>query len=252
MGILSGQTAIVTGGTRGIGRAIVKAFLQEGAKVAFFGTNLEAAQAVAKELSAECGIDESMVAGYACDIKDTGAVQTAFDTVLAALGGSVDILVNNAGITKDNLVMRLPEADWDAVIDTDLKGVYNCIHAAVRSMLKARKGRIINISSIVGIMGNAGQANYAAAKAGVIGLTKAVARELASRSITVNAVAPGFVQTAMTDVLSEALKEKLKTQIPLGRIAQPEEIAAAVLFFASPAAAYVTGQVLAVDGGMAM
>ena len=252
MGILSGQTAIVTGGTRGIGRAIVKAFLQEGAKVAFFGTNLDAAQAVAKELSVECGVDESMVAGYACDIKDTGAVQAAFDTVLAALGGNVDILVNNAGITKDNLVMRLPEADWDAVIDTDLKGVYNCIHAAVRPMLKARKGRIINISSIVGIMGNAGQANYAAAKAGVIGMTKAVARELASRSITVNAVAPGFVQTAMTDVLPDAIKEKLKTQIPLGRIAQPGEIAAAVLFFASPAAAYVTGQVLAVDGGMAM
>ena len=252
MGILSGQTAVVTGGTRGIGRAIVKAFLQEGAKVAFFGTKLESAQAVAKELAAECGVDEAMVAGYACDIKDTAAVMAAFDTALAALGGNVDILVNNAGITRDNLVMRLPEADWDAVIDTDLKGVYNCIHAAVRPMLKARKGRIINISSIVGIMGNAGQANYAAAKAGVIGMTKAVARELASRSITVNAVAPGFVQTAMTDVLPDALKESLKTQIPLGRIAQPEEIAAAVLFFASPAAAYVTGQVLAVDGGMAM
>ncbi len=252
MGILSGQNAIVTGGTRGIGRAIVKAFLNEGARVALFGTRLESAQAAAAELATECGVAPEMVAGYACDIKDTTAVQAAFDAVLATFENKLDILVNNAGITKDNLIMRLPEADWDAVIDTDLKGVYNCIRAAVRPMLKTRGGHIVNISSIVGVMGNAGQANYAAAKAGVIGMTKAVARELASRSITVNAVAPGFVETAMTDVLPEALKEKLKTQIPLGRIAQPEEIASAVLFLASPAAAYITGQVLSVDGGMAM
>lgn len=252
MGILTGQNAIVTGGTRGIGRAIVKALLKEGARVALFGTRLESAQAAATELAVECGVASEMVAGYACDIKDTTAVQASFDAVLATFENKLDILVNNAGITKDNLVMRLPEADWDAVIDTDLKGVYNCIRAAVRPMLKTRGGHIVNISSVVGIMGNAGQANYAAAKAGVIGMTKAVARELASRSITVNAVAPGFVETAMTDVLPEALKEKLKTQIPLGRIAQPEEIASAVLFLASPAAAYITGQVLAVDGGMAM
>ena len=252
MAVLNGQNAIVTGGTRGIGRAIVKAFLLEGARVAFFGTKLESAQAAAKELAAECCVPETQVVGYACDIKDTKAVQEAFDSVLAEFGNKLDILVNNAGITKDNLVMRLPEEDWDAVIDTDLKGVYNCIRAAVRPMLKARSGHIVNISSVVGIMGNAGQANYAAAKAGVIGLTKSVARELASRSITVNAVAPGFVQTAMTDVLSEAVKEKLIPQIPLGRIAQPKEIADAVLFLASPAAAYITGQVLSVDGGMAM
>lgn len=252
MAVLSGQNAIVTGGTRGIGRAIVKAFLLEGARVAFFGTKIESAQAVASELAVECGVPEDQVKGYACDIKNTQAVQQAFDAVLAEFGNKLDILVNNAGITKDNLVMRLPEEDWDAVIDTDLKGVYNCIRAAVRPMIKARAGRIVNIASVVGILGNAGQANYAAAKAGVIGLTKSVARELASRSITVNAVAPGFVQTAMTDVLPEAVKEKLIPQIPLGRIAQPKEIADAVLFLASPSAAYITGQVLSVDGGMAM
>ena len=193
-----------------------------------------------------------MVAGYACDIKDTVEVQKTFEQILQDFGQQLDVLVNNAGITRDNLVMRLPEEDWDAVLDTNLKGVYNCIRAAVRPMLKQRHGRIVSISSVVGIMGNAGQANYAAAKAGILGLTKAVARELASRSITVNAVAPGFVQTAMTDALPEAAREKLKTQIPLGRIAQPAEIASAVLFLASPAAGYITGQVLSVDGGMAM
>jgi 3-oxoacyl-[acyl-carrier protein] reductase len=160
--------------------------------------------------------------------------------------------VNNAGVTRDNLVLRLTEDDWDTVIDTDLKGVFNCIRAVARTMVSARSGRIINISSVVGIMGNAGQANYSAAKAGVIGMTKTVARELASRHITVNAIAPGFVETAMTDVLPEEIKQKLKAQIPMRRIASPEEIASAVLFLASDGASYITGQCLAVDGGLAM
>jgi 3-oxoacyl-[acyl-carrier protein] reductase len=252
MGILAGQTAVVTGGTRGIGRAIVESFVKEGARVALLGTRLESAQAAASEVASLCQVPAEMVSGYACDIKNTAEVQKTFDQILQDFGQQLDILVNNAGITRDNLVMRLPEEDWDAVLDTNLKGVYNCIRAAVRPMLKQRHGRIVSISSVVGIMGNPGQANYAAAKAGILGLTKAVARELASRSITVNAVAPGFVQTAMTDALPEAAKEKLKTQIPLGRIAQPAEIASAVLFLASPAAGYITGQVLSVDGGLAM
>lgn len=252
MANLSGKNAIVTGGTRGIGRAIAKSFLESGARVAIIGTNPEGVSKAVSELCAECGVPADAVAGRACDIKDTQAVQAAIDELVAGFGGKLDILVNNAGITRDNLVMRLPEADWDAVIDTNLKGVYNCIRACVRPMIRARSGRIVNISSIVGITGNAGQANYAAAKAGIIGMTKSVARELASRGITVNAVAPGFVETAMTDALPEHAREKLLGEIPMGRIAQPGEIAAAVLFLASPDASYVTGQVLAVDGGLAM
>ncbi len=252
MGILAGQKAVVTGGTRGIGRAIVKAFLKEGAQVALLGTREAAAQEAAREVARECQVEESMALGFGCDIRNTPEVHLVFGKILEAFGQRLDILVNNAGITRDKLMPRLTEEDWDAVLDTNLKGVYNGIHAALMPMLKQRQGRIVNISSVVGLLGNPGQANYAAAKAGILGLTKAMARECAGRNVTVNAVAPGFVETDMTQVLPEALKEKLKTQIPLGRIAQPEEIAAAVLFLASPAAAYITGQVLSVDGGMAM
>ena len=252
MGVLEGQNAVVTGGTRGIGRAIVKAFLKEGARVALLGSRRESAQAAAQEVATECQVPEAMVAGYGCDIRNTQEVHQVFGEILAAFGQRLDILVNNAGITRDKLMGRMSEEDWDDVLDTNLKGVYNGIHAAVMPMLRQRKGRIVNISSVVGLLGNPGQANYAAAKAGILGLTKAMARECAGRNVTVNAVAPGFVETDMTNALPEALREKLKTQIPLGRIAQPEEIAAAVLFLASPAAAYITGQVLSVDGGMAM
>ena len=251
--VLEGQNAIVTGGTRGIGRAIAAEFLRRGATVAITGTDAARTAAAAAELAQECGVASGRCIALPVDVRDTAAVAAAFDGLLrGAFGGRVDILVNNAGVTRDNLLMRMSEEEWDTVVDTDLKGVFNCIKAVSRAMLKAHAGRIVNIASVVGLMGNPGQANYAAAKAGVIGLTKAVARELASRKITVNAIAPGFVETAMTDALPEAAREKLSAQIPLGCIAQPQEIAAAALFLASPAAGYVTGQCLAVDGGLAM
>ena len=248
----SNKNVIVTGGTRGIGRAIAAAFLKSGANVAITGTDDTKTKAAAAELAAECQVAPERVSGYGVDVKNTAAVNDAFAGIVAAFGDRLDILVNNAGVTRDNLVLRLTEDDWDTVIDTDLKGVFNCIRAVARTMVSARSGRIINISSVVGIMGNAGQANYSAAKAGVIGMTKTVARELASRHITVNAIAPGFVETAMTDVLPEEIKQKLKAQIPMRRIASPEEIASAVLFLASDGASYITGQCLAVDGGLAM
>jgi 3-oxoacyl-[acyl-carrier protein] reductase len=248
----SNKNVIVTGGTRGIGRAIAAAFLKSGANVAITGTDDAKTKAAAAELATECGVAPERVSGYGVDVKNTAAVNESFNQIIAAFGDRLDILVNNAGVTRDNLVLRLTEDDWDTVIDTDLKGVFNCIRAVARTMVSARSGRIINISSVVGIMGNAGQANYSAAKAGVIGMTKTVARELASRHITVNAIAPGFVETAMTDVLPEEIKQKLKAQIPMRRIASPAEIASAVLFLASEGASYITGQCLAVDGGLAM
>ena len=186
------------------------------------------------------------------DVKDTTAVANTIESVVALFGGKLDILVNNAGITRDNLVMRLDEQEWDAVIDTNLKGVFNCIRSAIRPMIRARSGRIINISSVVGLIGNPGQANYAAAKAGVLGLTKTIARELASRNILVNAIAPGFVDTDMTAVLDEEYRQKLTEQIPLKRIATPQEIAEVALFLAGPGASYLTGQCISVDGGMHM
>jgi 3-oxoacyl-[acyl-carrier protein] reductase len=188
---------------------------------------------------------------FAANVADAASVEAAADQILAA-AGKVDILVNNAGITKDGLLMRMSEADWDAVLDINLKGTFLFTKAFSRSFLKQRAGRIINIASVVGLIGNAGQCNYGASKAGVIGFTKSAARELASRGITVNAIAPGFIETAMTAKLGPEAREALKKQIPLGSLGQPEDIASAVLFLASPAARYVTGQVLAVDGGMAM
>ncbi len=248
--MLQDKTAIITGGTRGIGRAIAKLFLENHARIALFGTDEARAKQAAAELTAECGVAAECALGFGVDVSNTEAVCSAFETAVAALGGHCDILVNNAGITRDNLLVRMSEKDWDDVIDTDLKGVFNCVKAISRPMIRARGGRIINIASVVGVVGNAGQTNYSAAKAGVIGMTKTLALELASRNITVNAIAPGFVETAMTDVLPEAAKAKLLEQIPLGRIAQPIEIARVALFLASSGADYITGQCICVDGGL--
>ena len=248
----SNKNVLVTGGTRGIGRAIAMAFLQHGATVAITGTDDAKTKAAAAELATECGVAPEKVTGYGMDVRNTNLVAETIEKIVAAFGDKLDILVNNAGVTRDNLLVRISEEDWDMVVDTDLKGVYNCMKAVYRPMMSARYGRIINISSVVGLMGNAGQANYSAAKAGVIGMTKTVAKELAARKITVNAIAPGFVETAMTDVLPDDIKQKLKAQIPMRRIAAPAEIASAVLFLASDGASYITGQCLAVDGGLAM
>ena len=203
---------------------------------------------MAAKLSAELGVQ---VKSYACNVADSETVQTVFKQIIADMG-TVDILVNNAGITRDGLLMRMKEADWDAVLLTNLKSVFNCTKAAIKYMMKARSGRIVNISSVVGAMGNAGQANYAAAKAGILGFTKATAKEVAARGIMVNAVAPGFIATDMTAVLPEKVVESLKAGIPMGRLGDPEDIAKAVAFLVSDEAAYITGQTLHVNGGMFM
>jgi len=247
MAILTNKTAFITGGTRGIGRAITELFAAEGAKVFFTGTNPEKVAEAASEIAAQCGVEPSMVNGIALDVRDVAAVNAALTSC-----GAVDVLVNNAGITRDNLMMRMSDDEWDDVLATDLKGVFNCMRAVARPMLKARCGHIVNIASVSGILGNAGQCNYSAAKAGVIGLTKAMAREFGSRGITVNAIAPGFVDTDMTSGLKQDLREKAVAQIPLGRMGKPSDIAQAALFLASDASAYITGQCLVVDGGLAM
>lgn len=245
---LENKVALVTGGSRGIGRAIVLALAQRGADVAInFAGNVAAAEQVAAEVQ-QLGRKAILVQG---DVADTEACAAMVDKVVSELG-RIDILVNNAGITRDGLLMRMKEADWDAVLTTNLKGVFNCTKAAVKYMMKQRAGKIVNISSVVGVMGNAGQANYAAAKAGVIGFTKSVAKEVASRGITANAVAPGFIATDMTSVLPEKVVEEMAAGIPLKRAGQPEDVANAVLFLVSDEAAYITGQTLHVDGGMVM
>lgn len=245
---LENKVALVTGGSRGIGRAIVLALAQRGADVAInFAGNVAAAEQVVAEVQ-QLGRKALLVQG---DVADTEACAAMVDKVVAELG-RIDILVNNAGITRDGLLMRMKEADWDAVLTTNLKGVFNCTKAAVKYMMKQRAGKIVNISSVVGVMGNAGQANYAAAKAGVIGFTKSVAKEVASRGITANAVAPGFIATDMTSVLPEKVVEEMAAGIPLKRVGQPEDVANAVLFLVSDEAAYITGQTLHVDGGMVM
>lgn len=246
--MLTGKVALVTGASRGIGRAIALTLAAEGCNVIvnYAGSEAAAAETVAK--IKELGREAIMVKANVSSADDVNEMfKTALDTF-----GQIDILVNNAGITRDNLMMRMKEDEWDDVIDTNLKGVFNCIKAATRPMMKQRSGRIINITSVVGVLGNPGQANYVAAKAGVIGLTKTAARELASRGITVNAVAPGFIDTDMTAVLPEDVKASMLTQIPLSRLGQAEEIASVVHFLASDAAAYMTGQTLHVDGGMYM
>ena len=247
MGILKGKKALVTGGTAGIGKAIALAMAKAGAHVVIFGTNQERALQTVKEMEDLTSGSGQMFSFYIVDVADKAAVDTAIQSI-----GNVDILVNNAGITRDGLLMKMSEEDWDQVLATNLKSVYNTCQSLVRPMLKARSGKIINISSVVGITGNAGQTNYAASKAGMIGFTKSLAQELASRGICVNCIAPGFIQTKMTDVLTEAQKEGILKQIPMGKMGTVENIADAVVFLASPLADYVTGQVLAVDGGMVM
>ena len=245
---LEGKVALVTGGSRGIGRAIALLLAQRGADVAInFAGNEAAAQATVEEIKA-LGHKAIMIKA---DVADNAACAAMVDQVVHEMG-KLDILVNNAGITRDTLLMRMKEEDWDAVLNTNLKSVFNCSKAAVKYMMKARVGRIVSISSVVGLMGNAGQANYAAAKAGIIGFTMALAKEVASRGITVNAVAPGFVNTDMTKVLSEKVVENLKAAIPLAKLGEPEDIAKAVAFLVSDDAAYITGQTLHVDGGMVM
>jgi 3-oxoacyl-[acyl-carrier protein] reductase len=241
---LTGKVALVTGSTRGIGREIATVLTGCGARVAIVGRD----QARAAETAAAIG---GGAQGFACDVSDAAQVAKLVADVEAAFG-SLDILVNNAGLTRDNLLMRLKDDDWDAVLDANLKGAFAAMRAATRGMMKRRWGRIINITSVVGIIGNAGQANYAASKAGLIGLTKSVAKELASRNILVNAVAPGFIETDMTAALTPEAREALAKQIPLARLGAPGDIASAVAFLASEHASYITGQVLVVDGGMVM
>ncbi|MDE6959908.1 MAG: 3-oxoacyl-[acyl-carrier-protein] reductase [Lachnospiraceae bacterium] len=246
--MLKGKIALVTGAAKGIGRAIAVALAKEGATVVVnYNGSKEKAEAVVEEIR---GLGTEGCA-YQCNVADTDAALAMIKEVIAQYG-RLDILVNNAGITRDNLIMKMTEEDFDAVISANLKGCFNTIKGASRQMLKQRSGRIINITSVSGILGNAGQANYAASKAGIIGLTKTMARELASRGITVNGVAPGFVDTDMTQVLSESVKEAATAQIPLGRFGKPEDIANMVTYLASEKAAYITGQIISVDGGMAI
>jgi 3-oxoacyl-[acyl-carrier protein] reductase len=242
------QVGIVTGGGRGIGHAIAVRLASEGARVACVSRTAENAQRTADEINAERA---DAAKSYAVDVADHAAVQETAARILEDFGRA-DILVNNAGVTRDGLSMRMPVEDWDIVIQTNLRGAFNFVQAIERTMIKQRSGRIINISSVIGLIGNAGQTNYAASKAGLIGFTKSLARELASRGITVNAVAPGFIATDMTGSLSEEIQKKIQGQIPLARVGQPEDIAHAVAFLASSDAAYITGQVLCVDGGMVM
>ena len=247
MNLLTNQIAVITGAGRGIGRAIALGFAAEGANIVCVSRSAENAERVANEVRA---LGRTSWA-YGVDVADAAAVQGNVETILAA-AGRVDILVNNAGITRDGLLVRMSEEDWDTVLDTNLKGAFLFTKALSRAFMKQRSGRIINIASIVGLIGNAGQCNYASSKAALIGFTKSAARELASRGILVNAIAPGFIDTDMTSGLKEELKTEMLKTIPLGTFGRPEDIASAALFLAGPGASYMTGQVLTVDGGMVM
>ncbi len=240
---LEGRVALVTGGARGIGRAVSQALAEAGARLAVVARNGEGASRAAADLPGEGH------GGFGCDVGDPKAVQATLTDVESTVG-AVDILVNNAGITRDNILLRMKDEEFDEVIATNLKGAFNFTRAVTRGMMKRRDGVILNVTSVVGLTGNAGQANYAASKAGLVGLTKSVAKELASRGIRCNAVAPGFIRTDMTDELSEAQVESLLQAIPLGALGEPEDVAALVRFLAGPGARYITGQVIAVDGGM--
>jgi 3-oxoacyl-[acyl-carrier protein] reductase len=251
---LSGRTAVVTGASQGIGRACALKLAQCGANVALVARNQQKLEEVAQQIASFDGRSREVPArAYVCttDLENEDQIKASFKTIISEFG-KLDILVNNAGITRDQLIMRMKRADWDAVLNTNLTSAFLCTQQAIGSMLKQRWGRIINITSIFGQMGQAGQANYASSKAGLIGMTMAVAREVGSRNITCNAVAPGFIETAMTSVLSQEFKQNALKMIPLGRIGTPEEVANCVTFLASEEAAYITGQVLNVNGGMLM
>ena len=242
------RTAVVTGGSRGIGRAVCIQLAKQGCNVV---VNYCHGEAAAAETVALCKAENADAVAVQADVSTAEGCKALFEQAVNAFG-RVDILVNNAGVTRDNLLMRMSDEEFQKVIDTNLKGTFHCMRAAIRPMMKKRRGRIISISSVVGLMGNAGQINYAASKAGVIGMTKSLAREVASRHITVNAVAPGFIKTDMTAVLSDSVKEGILHGIPLGELGEAEDVANAVLYLASDEAAYITGQVISVDGGMAM
>ena len=236
------RVVVVTGASRGIGRAIAEAFAREGAKVACVATTLPNAQATADAIGGSA---------YACDVSDAEAVEALFGRIAVEMG-TIHTLVNNAGITRDGLLVRMKDEDWDRVMDVNLKGAFLCTRAVTKGMMKARAGRIVNVSSIIGATGNAGQANYAASKAGLLGLTKSVAKELGARGVTCNAVAPGFIETEMTHDLPAEFKAHVERTAPAGRLGKAEDVAAAVLFLASDAAAYITGQTLTVDGGLTL
>ncbi len=244
----AGKTVVITGGSRGIGEAIAESFLQTGAQVHALSRTESTRSAELQEKAAKAG---GSYRWHAADITERSALEEVIDSILKSENG-IDVLVNNAGITRDGLLMRMKDEDWDAVIQTNLSSVYTACKKVVRPMLKARTGTIINVSSVVGIMGNAGQTNYSASKAGLIGFTKSLAREVASRGIRVNAVAPGYIDTSMTEKLNEEARTTLTSQIPLGRTGKPEEVASTVIFLASDEAGYITGQTLVVDGGLAM
>jgi 3-oxoacyl-[acyl-carrier protein] reductase len=244
---LKDKVALITGGARGIGRAIALLFAKEGAHIVIGDVNLGEAEKTCLDIEA-CGRKSLALQ---VDVVDYAKVEETVNKILDKFG-KVDILVNNAGITKDQLLLRMSEAEWDAVLNVNLKGTFNCTKAVSKVMIKQRSGKIINIASIIGIIGNSGQANYSASKAGIIALTKTVARELATRNINVNAIAPGFIQTEMTAKLSEDLKQKMKEAIPLGEFGSPDDVASACLFLASQEANYITGQTIVVDGGMVM
>ncbi|GAB1402258.1 3-oxoacyl-[acyl-carrier-protein] reductase [Elusimicrobiota bacterium] len=245
---LKGQVTIITGCAQGIGKSIAETFAKEGANIVVSDINIELAQKTADELKSVYGVETLAVAGNVAKLEECdNLVAKALEKFQ-----KIDILINNAGITKDNLVLRMSEMEWDAVIAVNLKGVFNCTKAVTKQMFKQRAGRIINITSVVGLMGNAGQANYSASKGGVIALTKTCAREFSSRNVLVNAIAPGFIRTAMTDALTDDVKAKLAEQIPLKRLGEASDIAKAALFLASEESSYITGQILSVNGGMYM
>ncbi len=248
--LLEKKVAVVTGGSRGIGKAIARLYVQQGASVAILGTNLEKGTEAASELRTLLQQDQKILF-YQADVADSAQVEKTMEQIYGDFG-QIDILVNNAGVTRDNLLMRLSEADWDRVLNTNLKSIFNTCKAVIRPMMKNRQGKIINITSVVGLMGNAGQTNYAASKAGMIGFTKSLAKELGSRGICVNCIAPGFIETDMTGALNEKQRESILGQIPLQKMGEPQDIAYAALYLGSAMGNYVTGQVVSIDGGMAM
>jgi len=249
VGLLKGKYALITGGTSGLGKQIALTFAQEGAHVAIIGTNLQRGKEVVLSIQAARNSSDQQVWFETVDVSNKAEVNDAVDRLLAAWG-RVDILVNCAGITRDKLFIRMEEDDWDQVIDTNLKSVYNLCHSLVRPMMKRRSGKIINVSSVIGLTGNPGQVNYAASKLGMVGFTRSLAKELAPRGINVNCIAPGFFETPMTDSLTEEQKERIINKIPMGRLGDPKEIAHAAVFLASDKSNYITGQGLTVDGGM--